>query len=1442
MGGGNAQKSAMARQKNAEKAAKEGRGGGGAEGLKARSANAETHRQAIAEREKLNAERAERERLKAEKEAAMARKAAKIAAAAGGGGGFDDDKEAKKKKAAAAAAALAALNGGAAPPKKSMSRTSSQAKSMDGSEDTAEPEMNGNGHAKEEEVTETGAVDGKTVREWHEVAIPERPPLTEEELVEVRKSIAERERLSKEHAAKEMEAKAAAIEEEAVTKTRAAIVKQGTAAKVSAASFEKLLLAARSTAAKPGDAEAATKEILEQLLADEPADALVMRALASADKTLRATAISAAKEAVAAAVKANNGDALFAKLEAVLDKLPADVTAAERISTGTLSAIGALAGALSKDSLLRLLERSKTMFAATASLEVACAAAIALGVTLKSAIAKGTIDAAAEPTELLTSSLSAMTAANAAGESRAAAAGVAAAVKALGAGSLFAHKVVDTLNNTMDAKSKTAAHARESATLAVGFLCRALLFKFEPYAIPMLPKLIKMLADKDKKVADAATYAARSMLEGLSTLSVKSVVGALYEGLGVVGGGGRVRIECLQLASLLATRAPRTMGPCLPECIPLVMECINDSNAKVQSAAEESLPVLCSCVQNAEVASTLKEHILLALRKPDTTLECVEEVLMTTFCNPMDGTSLAFMMPVIMRGIKDANYELVKKATTCASNLCALVKDSSDIAPFVPTLLPLLEKNLDHSSPVIRDIAAKAKERLLEGAGDLGEQAKHHQSLAMHVSEQLKGVNAALPAELLSYLGDTTAAMLEEKLGGVVRVQYFREAVPMVTEWISAEIRGVVEVDDAAIAAVADSAVEYYKQMLPEESKQMLAKSGDKDFALDMQNIILAFAGRVLLRKADVRFERGHRYGLIGQNGTGKTTLLNRLAAKDINGFPQELRTWYIRHEVLCDDGIDVRTFLKMKAPEGRQVDSIVEEVLSRVNFPEEFKSTYVNSLSGGWKMRMSVAISMMHEPELLLLDEPTNHLDREAIDWLTNHLLSLKGVTIAVVSHDYDFIDEVCTDITHYDNGGELGKPCKFVYYPMTFSEFQRLKPEIAAGLPRVDHGVPTAAAVLAENKTPSEVSEVEPSVDGLTESMASVSVNSDTTSQSEGGLQATFSKVDEMIAAGLILPMNFPDPGKPEGIRTFRKPVMTLKDVSFKYPETDRYILNKVEATLTLGSRAVIVGGNGSGKSTFLKLLIGDLEPEEGIGAAWKHHALRLSYVAQQSLHHLEDHVTSTPIQYIQARFRQGLDAEVAKLKSIQLTDEEKAAMEGPNAIYAIVGRTSKGNKPWYEFQQRGKMKSDTQSLPLSEITMRFPPYVLKLIKNYDQKAQALESGMAIRPITEAEVLKHLADFGIDQTLAFGKIRQMSGGQRQRLVICAAFWSKPHVIALDEPTNYLDNDSVAALTKALKDFKGAVVTVSENEAFVAEISNEKWVVEDGKVTCIQLRSAKAR
>mmetsp|Transcript_11089 Transcript_11089/g.36411 ORF Transcript_11089/g.36411 Transcript_11089/m.36411 type:complete len:607 (-) Transcript_11089:388-2208(-) len=606
-----------------------------------------------------------------------------------------------------------------------------------------------------------------------------------------------------------------------------------------------------------------------------------------------------------------------------------------------------------------------------------------------------------------------------------------------------------------------------------------------------------------------------------------------------------------------------------------------------------------------------------------------------------------------------------------------------------------------------------------------------------------------------------------------------------------------------------------------------------------MQNIILAFAGRVLLRKADVRFERGHRYGLIGQNGTGKTTLLNRLAAKDINGFPQELRTWYIRHEVLCDDGIDVRTFLKDKSPAklaggGDVDDAFVEATLDQVQFPEEYRAAFVNSLSGGWKMRMSVAISIMHEPELLLLDEPTNHLDRESIEWLTKHLLSLTGVTMGIVSHDYDFIDEVCTDVTHYDNGGQLGKPCRFVYYPMTFRQFQQLRPEIAAGLPA--SGKATGAADDGTGYVDPRTGRLIPWGDGAEPSDEGGSESG------TGSALSTLSNVEQLVASGSILPIRFPDPGKPEGIRTYRKPVMTMKDIHFTYEGSERAIITSASVTVTLGSRVVMLGANGAGKTTLLKLLIGDLEPTEGVGEVWKHHNLRLAYIAQHSLHHLEEYLQQTPIAYIQERFRQGLDVELSKLKTLALTDDEKAIRDQTGAVKDVVGRQKRGKQVWYEVVKPGRKGEATQWYPLEEIETQFKPYVLKMVKNYDLKVQALESGLAVRPITSAEILEHLDDFGLGSDLAHGKIKQLSGGQRQRLVICAAFWSKPHLIALDEPTNYLDNDTLAALTQALKGFKGAVVTVSENEAFVNEISNEKWVVEEAAVTLVQLRDAKAR
>ena len=244
----------------------------------------------------------------------------------------------------------------------------------------------------------------------------------------------------------------------------------------------------------------------------------------------------------------------------------------------------------------------------------------------------------------------------------------------------------------------------------------------------------------------------------------------------------------------------------------------------------------------------------------------------------------------------------------------------------------------------VRAATETAVAKLLDGAGDVVDPDKRIDALSALVKAGITKAFPAVPAAVLTYLGGTSAAMLEEKLGGVVRVQNFKDAVGELATWIVSSVEAFASGDAAAeSAAVSGKAVELFKEMLSDSAKAILAQSGDKDFAVDIQNIILAFAGRVLLRKADIRFERGHRYGLIGQNGTGKTTLLNRLAAKDITGFPTELRTFYIRHEVLCDDGVVVKDFLKLHAPSEKGMKDF-EDVLEYVELPMEHRTAEVRA------------------------------------------------------------------------------------------------------------------------------------------------------------------------------------------------------------------------------------------------------------------------------------------------------------------------------------------------------------------------------------------------------------------------------------------------------------------------------------------------------------------
>jgi elongation factor 3 len=122
--------------------------------------------------------------------------------------------------------------------------------------------------------------------------------------------------------------------------------------------------------------------------------------------------------------------------------------------------------------------------------------------------------------------------------------------------------------------------------------------------------------------------------------------------------------------------------------------------------------------------------------------------------------------------------------------------------------------------------------------------------------------------------------------------------------------------------------------------------------------------------------------------------------------------------------------------------------------------------------------------------------------------------------------------------------------------------------------------------------------------------------------------------------------------------------------------------------------------------------------------------------------------------------------------------------------------------------------------------------LIMQADEKIAAKEAGLDIRPVTTTEIQKHLDDFGLAQEFGtYGKIRGLSGGQKVKLVLAAAMWNCPHLLVLDEPTNYLDREALGALATALNEWGGSVLMISHSKEFYSSVCTENWIVADGKV-----------
>merc|ERR1711896_70112 len=171
----------------------------------------------------------------------------------------------------------------------------------------------------------------------------------------------------------------------------------------------------------------------------------------------------------------------------------------------------------------------------------------------------------------------------------------------------------------------------------------------------------------------------------------------------------------------------------------------------------------------------------------------------------------------------------------------------------------------------------------------------------------------------------------------------------------------------------------------------------------------------------------------------------------------------------------------------------------------------------------------------------------------------------------------------------------------------------------------------------------------------------------------------------------------------------------------------------------------------------------------------------------------------------------------------DEEKAVVPD-----TVLNRRQKKKEKTYEYEVKWQFKGIESNVWVEKDVLIKMGYK-KLTEREDER-QAAMAGLQSKQLTQPSIEKHLGDFGVDpESASHSQINQLSGGMKVKIVLAAAMWQNPHILILDEPTNYLDRDGLGALILAIKDYKGGVLIISHNKEFCDGVATEKWIMNKG-------------
>jgi len=872
----------------------------------------------------------------------------------------------------------------------------------------------------------------------------------------------------------------------------------------------------------------------------------------------------------------------------------------------------------------------------------------------------------------------------------------------------------------------------------------------EPYFYPFLPSLMDNMGNF--KTSEIARETSLVLIKRVNSHSIRFFIPMLYQRFQSLK--WQTKKGALMLLGSFSEIRKEIVQRNLPSMILELISMTSDVKKEVKEQVRICFEQLCSVIDNVDVIQIIPDVIKGYMEPVKYAKDALDRLVATSFINEMDLSTMGLLVPILIKGMREKKVSVQRCAALVIGNLCKLVNDPRTAAEFYPILKPILERGYEEIAiEEVRNVCKTSLDTLQRVASEASEISKDilsEDELIAFIESQVDVANCKI---LLQHIGKMCYGNV---LGNVRNMDEWKECM---IDYLDVLFEDKDKMN-TVIQNIYDKGIE---NLTPEK-----VDPEDEEEDLCNAQFSLAYGTRVLLHQTPFRVKIGRKYGLVGPNGAGKSTLMKSIAGGNLQGFPEHLVTVYVECEIIGEKAeMSVLEYImsdekvKMRECTEDAVKNMLTSMGFGVNRTSAAIDAGVSTLSGGWRMKLALSRAMLLNPDMLLLDEPTNHLDEFAVKWLTDYLKDLKTCTCLVVSHDTKFLDDVCTNIIHYEN-------LKLKTYKGNLSDFVRQKPE----------------------------------------AKAYYELSSD------------------------IVAFKFPEPGPLDGVKSLTKAVMRTRNIYFQYPTAPHPQLIDVSIQCSLASRVAVVGVNGAGKSTLVKVMVGELEPNQG--EVERHPNLRVAYVAQHAFTHIEEHLDKTPVEYIMWRYRSGFDKEMVEKDAVVMTNEEMEAIrnrakeEKSGIIEEIIGRRTGKKENEYEVVWEGDGRENSWLSRSEILKMGYK----KMLDEKDQQI-AMESMLGQRKLTTGEIQKHFDGFGLEPAFAqHTKMGALSGGQKVKVVLGAGMWNLPHLIILDEPTNFLDRDSLGALASAIKDFKGGIFMISHNAEFYNALCPEKWILESGRLT----------